>query len=191
MTSIHLPSYKPAGKANKEGPPGRSQQGPPAPPSSSTESFHLFQEKVLAPMPDSLPSRSLENEIILLETGDGEKSCLAGKPQDMNAGHFVGQLEALESSPSPAPTWAPFSSPFPHPGLPSPASLQPSVSEPFSELSQYLAHSRCSLNLLEQKNECVHLHKHSFHKYQMSPLCLRMYWGGGRKDKSAHASQTA
>lgn len=44
--------------------------------------------------------------------------------------------------------------------------------------STWLAHSRCSLNLGQQKNEGVHLHNYSFHKYQC-PLCASLFAGVG------------
>lgn len=71
------------------------------------------------------------------------------------------------------------------------ARLRPSVSEPLFELSQCFAHSRCSLNLGKQKNECVHLYKYSFHKYQCS-LCASLSVGVGAQKQSdnAQVSQT-
>lgn len=98
----------------------------------------LFFNGGPGPLPASLPSRNLEKEIVLPETGDGGKSCLPGKSQDRNAVRFVGRVPAAESSPSPVPSWLPF----PSPRASSSSSVRPSVHEPFSELSQYLAHGR-------------------------------------------------
>lgn len=136
----------------------------------------LFFNGGPGPLPASLPSRNLEKEIVLPETGDGGKSCLPGKSQDRNAVHFVGRSRQW----SPLPHLCPLGSPFPRPGLPPPAASGPRCTSPSLDYHSTWQMAG-SLNLVEQKNECLRLHKYSFHKYQTSTLCLPLVGAGTQR----------
>lgn len=133
-----MPSFRPISQLgkktkNKVCTPRRRQQGPSAQP-FLPQKFLSFSKK--RSWPGCLPhclAGSLRMKSALPEPGDWEKSRLGRKPQDMNAGHFVGQRADILSF-----TCTCLGSCFLHSGLPWPARLQPSVSEPFSELTWHL-----------------------------------------------------